>query len=60
MIKHASTAELQEDPGQRAFYAGGRHACHRQRAADQAPTLSLRRTNPGEQRCGTARSVAPA
>ncbi len=52
---------LRDDPGQRAFYAWwqARLSAANERP-DQPPTLSLRRTNPGEQRCATARSAAPA
>jgi 3-phenylpropionate/trans-cinnamate dioxygenase alpha subunit len=52
---------LHDDPGQRAFYAWwqARLSAANERP-DQPPTLSLRRTNPGEPRCATARSAAPA
>jgi len=52
---------LRDDPGQRAFYAWwqARLSAANERP-DRPPTLSLRRTNPGEPRCATARSAAPA
>jgi phenylpropionate dioxygenase-like ring-hydroxylating dioxygenase large terminal subunit len=52
---------LQEDPGQHAFYAWwqARLSAANERP-DQPLTLNVRRTNPGEQRCASARSAAPA
>jgi 3-phenylpropionate/trans-cinnamate dioxygenase subunit alpha len=52
---------LHDDPGQRAFYAWwqARLSAANERP-DQPLTLSVARTNSGEQRCATPRSAAPA